>query len=463
VAQLIETRGVQAVPTSERTATPNSLIRLFLGANLSLSVMVFGWIAILYGLGFWEAVSAIVVGTAIGSLFVARTSLLGWRASTNNSVASGAYFGVRGRLVGSFVGLLITLQYVALTVWTGGEIVTASLGRLVGFESSDVVLGIGYALIAILIIVFASFGYRTVVRLNSWISPLILALMVASVIGLWGSFDPAYAGDPSVYALVEFWPTWWLAVLTAGIAGPVSYVTQTGDWSRYISTSFSEGQVVSRTFVAMFVGLAIPTVFGAFVATAAFDEFSFAAGYVIGSPEWLILPLLILGFAGSLGQGSVNLYSMGLDLDAILPRLSRIRSTILVALIATGLVFIGRFVLDAEAAVTNSVLFLTALATSWASISLFGYATTKGRFDETALHQFASGKSGGAYWYTGGWNLRAVVAWLVGSIAGIVGISSVDYGGPLAELALGVDLSVPAAAIGAVLTYVILGGNRRNR
>jgi hypothetical protein len=28
----------------------------------------------------------------------------------------------------------------------------------------------------------------------------------------------------------------------------------------------------------------------------------------------LIVPLLLLGFAGSLGQGSVNLYSMGLDL-----------------------------------------------------------------------------------------------------------------------------------------------------
>jgi hypothetical protein len=77
-------------------------------------------------------------------------------------------------------------------------------------------------------------------------------------------------------------------------------------------------------------------------------------------------------------------------------------------------------------------------------------------FDETALHQFASGKSGGAYWYTGGWNLRAVVAWLVGSIAGIFGISSVDYVGPHAELALGVDLSVPAAAIGAVLTFLVL-------
>jgi purine-cytosine permease-like protein len=457
VADFVETRGVGTIPDSERTAKPGSLIRVFLGANLSLSVMVFGWIAILYGLGFWEAVSAIVVGTVVGSLFVARTSLLGWRAATNNSVASGAYFGVRGRLVGSFVGLLITLQYIALTVWTGGEMVTSSLGRLLGFESSDLVLSVGYAVIALLIVGFAIIGYRFIVQLNSLIAPVMIVLVVLTVIALWGSFDASYAGDPELYALGSFWPTWLLAVLTAGVAGPVSYVTQTGDWARYISKSHSESDVVSRTFLAMVVGLTIPTVFGAFVATAAFDEFSFAAGFVAGSPVWLVVPLLLVGIVGSLGQGSINLYSMGLDLDAILPKLSRLQSTVLVALVATALVFVGRFVFDAEVAVTNSVLFLTALATAWASISMYMYIRTKGSFDQVDLQIFNSQKTGGRYWYWQGWNPKAVFAWAAGSAAGILGISSVDYLGPIAEFFAAVDLSVPAAAVVSVALVALLG------
>jgi purine-cytosine permease-like protein len=457
VADFVENRGVGTIPDSERTAKPGSLIRVFLGANLSLSVMVFGWVAILSGLGFWEAVSAIVVGTVVGSLFVARTSLLGWRAATNNSVASGAYFGVRGRLVGSFVGLLITLQYIALTVWTGGEMVTSSLGRLLGFESSDLVLSIGYAVIALLIVGFAIIGYRFIVQLNSLIAPVMIVLVVLTVIALWGSFDASYAGDPELYALGSFWPTWLLAVLTAGVAGPVSYVTQTGDWARYISKSHSESEVVSRTFLAMVVGLTIPTVFGAFVATAACDEFSFAAGFVAGSPVWLVVPLLLVGIVGSLGQGSINLYSMGLDLDAILPKLSRLQSTVLVALVATALVFVGRFVFDAEVAVTNSVLFLTALATAWASISMYMYIRTKGSFDQVDLQIFNSQKTGGRYWYWQGWNLKAVFAWAAGSVAGILGISSVDYLGPIAEFFAAVDLSVPAAAVVSVALVALLG------
>jgi purine-cytosine permease-like protein len=457
VAQTIETRGVQTVPDSERTAKPGSLVLVFLGANLSLSVMVFGWLAILYGLGFWEAVSAILVGTVLGAAFVARTSLLGWKAATNNSVASGAYFGVRGRLVGSFVGLLITLQYIALTVWTGGEMATASLGRLLGFESSDLALTAGYALIVLLIVVFAIIGYRFIVKLNTFIAPVMLVLMVLSMIALWSTFDASYAGDPELYALGSFWPTWLLALITCGLAGPVSYVTQTGDWARYISKSHSEGEVVSRTFLAMIVGLSLPTVFGAFVATAAFDEFSFAAGFVAGSPMWLVLPLLLVAIVGSLGQGSIVLYSMGLDLDAILPKLSRAKSTILVALISAALVFVGKFVFDAEAAVTNSVLFLTALATAWASISIFMYWRTKGSFDLADLQAFNSGKSGGKYWYSSGWNLKAVVAWALGSALGIFAISSADYVGPISEALGGVDLSVPIAALVAIAVLTVLG------
>jgi purine-cytosine permease-like protein len=275
-------------------------------------------------------------------------------------VSSGAFFGVKGRLIASFVGLLLCIQYVALTVWTGGEIISAGWARLTDTDASDSLTAIGYAIIAIAVVTFAVLGYSWIIKLSKYVTFLMAALVVLSLIGLWSAFDPSYPGDPEVYALGSLWPTWFLTALTCGAAGPISYVTQTGDWSRYISESAHNArEIVKNTFVAMVVGLSIPTIFGAFVAVAAFDEESFAGGFVAGSPTWLLIPLLLIGFIGSLGQGSINLYSMGLDMDAILPKLSRLKSTVLVAAISTGLVFIGKFVYDAEAAVTNSVLFCT--------------------------------------------------------------------------------------------------------
>ena len=457
MANHIESIGIDTVPENQRTGKPRNIISVFVGSNLSLSVMVFGWLGILYGLSWWQSVSAILVGTLIAAAFVSASALLGWRAATNNSVSSGAFFGVRGRLIASFVGLLLCIQYVALTIWTGGEMISAGWARLTDTEVSDGLVAIGYAVIAIAVVTFAVLGYSWILKLSKYVSYLMGALVILSIIGLWSTFDSTYPGDTEVYALGSLWPTWFLTALTCGAAGPISYVTQTGDWSRYISESaHSARDIVKNTFVAMVVGLSIPTIFGSFVAVAAFDEESFAGGFVAGSPSWLLIPLLLIGFIGSLGQGSINLYSMGLDMDAIVPKLSRLQSTVLVAGISTGLVFIGKFIYDAEAAVTNSVLFLTSLASSWIVISLYGYYKNKGIFDKAALQVFNRRETGGKYWFTGGWNLKATFSWVVGSVVGILGISTVDYVGPIAAALGDIDVSVPGAVISALAVYAIL-------
>ena len=145
MAKHIESIGVDTVPESQRTGKPRNIISVFVGSNLSLSVMVFGWLGIYYGLSWWQSVSAIFVGTLIAAAFVSTSALLGWRAATNNSVSSGAFFGVRGRLIASFVGLLLCIQYVALTIWTGGEMISAGWARLTDTEVSDGLVAFGYA------------------------------------------------------------------------------------------------------------------------------------------------------------------------------------------------------------------------------------------------------------------------------------------------------------------------------
>lgn len=454
--KVIESQGVDTIPESQRTAKPGSIIPIFFGSNMALSVMVFGWLSILYGLSWWQSVSAILVGTVAAALFVSSSALLGWSGATNNSVASGAIFGVRGRLIASFVGLLLCIQYVALTIWTGGEIIASGWARISEGTATNELLMIGYLIIAIATVAFAILGYRYLVKLNKFIVFAMYSLALLTIFALADSFDFNYAGTPDLYLLDTFWPTWFLAVLTCGAAGPISLVTQSGDWTRYVPATASKGEVVRASFIAMTFGLAIPTLFGAFVAVAAFDENSFVAGYVAGSPAWLLWPLLLIGFIGSLGQGSVNLYSMGLDMDAILPRLSRLKSTLLVSVIATGLVFLGKFAYDAETAVTNATLFLTALATAWISIALFGYFRLGGVIHKDDLQVFNQRGSGGRYWYRAGWNSKAVFAWVLASISGVLGISSESYTGPIANALGGVDVSVIAPAVVGIGIYWLL-------
>lgn len=454
---LFEQFGVDTIDENYRNSKPSSIITILFGGNLSMSVMIFGWLAIGYGLDFWSAVSSVFVGTLFGSILVSFTGLLGFKSATNNSVTSGAFFGVRGRLIASAIGLLLCLQYIALTIWTGGDVLAATFSRLTGTNNSNIITILSYLIITAIVVLIATFGYQKLLQANNVIMILMILVVLILIFGLANNFDASYPGDPNAYALGSYWPTWLLSVITTGVAGPVSYVTLTGDWTRYISVNkFSNKQIVNYTFIGLFVANFIPILFGIFISTIFFNPDSFAQGIVEAIPASLLIPTLLIGLVGSLGQGSLNLYSMGLDLDAILPKLSRIQSTILVALLSVLLVFVGKFLYNLEASVTNLALFLTSLATSWASITLFGYFKHKGKFDQDSLQVFNKRITGGKYWFNNGWNFNAIIAWLLGSIAGILSISSLDYVGPIANYFSAIDLSVPVSGIVGLVLYATL-------
>jgi L-serine dehydratase len=65
--------------------------------------------------------------------------------------------------------------------------------------------------------------------------------------------------------------------------------------------------------------------------------------------------------------------------------------------------------------------------------------------DPGDLRAFAQGRRGGRYWFTGGWNVPAVVAWTVGAVFGLLTVNTELYVGPLAQTFL-----LTAGAIGSL-------------
>ena len=50
------------IPEAERDSRPANLAAVFFGGNLAFSVIVFGWLPVTFGLGWWGTVGASVVG-----------------------------------------------------------------------------------------------------------------------------------------------------------------------------------------------------------------------------------------------------------------------------------------------------------------------------------------------------------------------------------------------------------------
>ncbi len=85
----IEETGVAHIPEAERDSRPANLAAVFFGGNLAFSVIVFGWLPVTFGLGWWATVGSSALGLALGTLITAPLALLGPRTGTNNTVSSG--------------------------------------------------------------------------------------------------------------------------------------------------------------------------------------------------------------------------------------------------------------------------------------------------------------------------------------------------------------------------------------
>ncbi|QUH04476.1 cytosine permease [Saccharopolyspora erythraea] len=452
----IEKHGVDTIPDSDRTGRPRDIVGILLGSNMCLGVVIFGWLPASFGLEFWPSVTSMIAGTLLGTLLVAPLSLVSFRTGTNLSTSSGGTFGVRGRLIGSVIGLLLSLGYAALTVWTGGAAVVGPLHRLLGLPDGGVSYTVTYGVLSVLSVLIAIYGYRLLTSMSKWVAAGTLVLMAAGVLAYSGQFSTSPVVE-SGYLLGDFWTTWALSTVAAGLSGPMAFITLLGDYSRYISPKrYSSGKIFAATVAGMVMGLLVPQLFGTFTAFASRAADDYVGPLVAAAPVWFLLPLLLNGVFGTIGNAGILVYSMGLDLDAIVPPLSRVKATVLTSALSTVLVFLGYFVWDAQDAVTAFVLLLTAIGTPWAVITLIGFVRCRGHYDPDALQVYNRRSRGGIYWYTAGWNVRAAVAWAIGSAVGLLSVDTALFKGPLIEWTRGIDLSFLLAAATTAVAYLLL-------
>ncbi|GAA3217712.1 hypothetical protein GCM10020256_21070 [Streptomyces thermocoprophilus] len=258
---------------------------ILLGSNLCLGVIVFGWLPPSFGLDFWSSVSSVVAGTLVGTALTAPLALISLRTATNLSTSSGAQFGVRGRLIGSVVGLLLALGYTALTVWIGGDVMVGVLGRLAGLPADGGSYAVVYALLAAATVAGAVYGYRVLLAMSRILAIGMTALLALGLVAYAPDFTTDALPEAGGYLLGGYWPTWLLSAVAAGLSGPVAFITLLGDYTRYISPArHTPRRVLHATWLGLILGLLVPQLFGTFTAYAARAALDYAGPLVDASP-----------------------------------------------------------------------------------------------------------------------------------------------------------------------------------
>ena len=88
---------------------------------------------------------------------------------------------------------------------------------------------------------------------------------------------------------------------------------------------------------------------------------------------------------------------------------------------------------------------------------MIGLLVRRGFYSSDDLQVFTRGQKGGIYWFTNGWNLRGMVAWLPSALIALATINIPgQFVGWLGNLAGGVDVSLVVALVLPALVYPLM-------
>ena len=450
----IEQHGIDTIPPAERTSRPFDLFRIqFGGANTFATVILGTFPVLFFGLSFWEAAAATVLGVVVGALILMPMGLFGPRTGTNNAVSSGAHFGVRGRVLGSFLSLLTAIAFYSISVWVSGDAIVGAAVRLFGVADSDLLRGLVYAVLGALVIVVVVYGYQFMLLVNKVVVLANTALFLLGIVAFASSFDPGYASPG--YALGSFWPTFLLSALVV-MGNPISFGAFLGDWSRYIPAGTPTSKLLGATFLGQLATL-VPFLFGVATATLVTGD-DYVVGLIQAAPLWYAVLLIVVAFLGGMSTGVTSLYGTGLDFSSVFPRLSRVQASLFIGTLAFVFILVGRLVFDFFGSVNAFIGLIVICTTPWMIIMTIGYVVRRGYYSPEDVQVFNQGRTGGRYWFSEGVNWRGMAAWIPAAIAGLL---FANYP-PLIEgpfrnaVAGGIDVSLPVSLGLAAVIYLAL-------
>ena len=244
------------VPASHRRSTL-SVSAVWFGFPMVLTCAIFGG-TIVYGLGFWKGLAAILLGNFVLFGYVGALSYLAGTTGKNFALSASETFGSTGsRVVTGFLATVVIGWFAFQTGLTG-----ATLHTSLGWNETLVVLIAGLLYIGVTFI-----GIRALTVVGMIAAPLFIVLgLVAVVLATrtqgWHAIT-SYAGGASDATVLSIG-----AAVTIVVASFVDSGTMTADFTRW-SRNGKEAVVATFSafpiaiFIAMFTGAVIVAAGGA--------------------------------------------------------------------------------------------------------------------------------------------------------------------------------------------------------
>jgi len=439
---LVERRSIDVVPDDERHGTAFSQFTLWLGANLQITAVVTGALAVVFGGDVVWSLVGLVLGNLLGGAVMALHSAQGPKLGLPQMIQSRAQFGVRGAVVPL---LLVILMYVGFFA-SGSVLAGQAVGELT--HTGDTT---GIVVFALVTGAMAAVGYRVIHALGRVASVICAVAFVYLGVRLLDRVDlsallhDAHFDAPMFLLAVSLSASWQLAF------GP--YVA---DYSRYLPRTTSAKATFWWTLSGSAIGSQWSMTFGVLVAATAGEKFlANQVSYVV-SLGGAGLVASFLYFVIALGKLTINVLNTyggfmsmvtsvsGFRGQKVLSQRGRTAYIALIMIAGTAVALLGKdsFLTSFK----DFLLFLLTFFTPWSAINLVDYyLISRERYDIPALSD-----PRGRY---GAWRWDALAVYAIGLLAQLPFLATHFYTGALVEPLGGADVSWIVGLVVPALLY----------
>jgi nucleobase:cation symporter-1, NCS1 family len=227
-------------------------------------------------------------------------------------------------------------------------------------------------------------------------------------------------------------------------SGGYGWPMNANDFSRYLPADTSPRKIVASVALGGFIPTTLLLLLGAALATAIPNASDPIAGLPHALWGWFVWPYLAFVIVQLFAINSIDLYSSGLTLQAIIPGIKRWQCVLVDTTIAGALTAVTVFSSSFYSFLEDFVLFMLIWIAPWVAIYLTDFFLRRGRYDSGALMQTAKGM----YYRNGGVHWPGVIAQLVGMCAAASWLNAYPaWIAPLSTHTGGADFSVFMGAL----------------
>ncbi|TWD79633.1 purine-cytosine permease-like protein [Kribbella amoyensis] len=316
-ALAVESNGLNVISDAERKGRPSQLFWPWFGANVSVLGLSYGAFTLGFGVSFWQAVIAGLIGIVFSFLLCGLVSLAGKRGSAPTMVLSRAAFGVRGNKLPALVSWLLTVGWeTVLTILA--TLATATVFERLGWGGGEITKVVALVVVGTLIVAGGVLGFDLIMRMQTVITIVTAVLTIVYIVLVadqisWTAVSalPGGSTEQLIGALV---------FLMTGFG--LGWVNAAADYSRYLPRSASSPGVVGWTTFGSSLAPVVLLIFGLLLAGSSQDLSAAIAADPIGAlaealPTWFLVPFVIVAVLGLVGGAVLDIYSSGLALLSI--------------------------------------------------------------------------------------------------------------------------------------------------